>query len=139
MSSKQNSSADSKIHSENETSQSESEESSSLEILTRIRQKLIEMGDPPFSLHPKFMDQTNSIKNTPENSKSQINIKCIYCLNDIQKSDILCTMPCCNGFCHVKCVKEIDGKQEILQACPKCLTKLSPKFKETINSICSIL
>ena len=137
MSSKQNSSAESKSHSESEASQSESEESSSLEILTRIRQKLIEMGDPPYSLHPQFIEDSNT--SNINLKKSENKIKCIYCLNDIQKNDILCTMPCCNGVCHVKCVKEIDGKQEILQACPKCLTKLSPKFKEIINSICSLL
>ena len=141
MSSKQISSADSKSHSESDASQSESEESSSLEILTRIRQKLIEMGDPPFSLHPQFIDDDKEGNNfnKNENIKSQNKIKCIYCLNDIQNNEILCTTPCCNGICHVKCIKEINGKEEILQACPKCLTKLSPKFKEIIDTICTVI
>ena len=137
MSSKQNSSADSKNHSESETSQSEND--TSLDILTRIRQKLIDMGDPPFSLQPKFTNNFNTTNATSKNSNSQNNIICIYCLNNIQKNDILCTMPCCNGICHVKCVKEIDGKEEMLQACPKCLSKIPSKFKETIDSICSII
>lgn len=129
MSSKQNNSEDSKDHS-----------STSLDILFQIRQKLIDMGDPPFSLHPHFIeDDKNTAKPNDESVKSQKRIKCIYCLNDIQNSDILCTMPCCNGICHVKCVKEINGNEDFLQACPKCLTKLSPKFKETIESICTVL
>ena len=91
MSSKQNSSADSKNHSESETSQSEND--TSLDILTQIRQKLIDMGDPPFSLQPKFTNNFNTTNATSKNSNSQNNIICIYCLNNIQKNDILCTMP----------------------------------------------
>ncbi|OHT14938.1 hypothetical protein TRFO_14575 [Tritrichomonas foetus] len=135
---KQKKSKDSEDTTETEYEESDSEETASMEILTKIRQKLQEIGDAPFYSLTPVPSEAAEIENNPKTF--QKTLKCISCLSDIKNGDILVSMPCCGGISHVSCASSIlESKSKLLIACPQCLTPLSDIFVKKLTDVSDTL
>lgn len=85
-------------------------------LLSKIRDKLKEMGNP------KDEPTANAADESDEKSTTQ----CIACLLPIQKGDIVRRLPCCNSYAHVLCMAKIASTHRyyMSHSCPHCLNEL---------------
>ena len=108
----------------------EDEDEEALILLTLIKEKLEEISD--FSLNStNFGNQ--------DREKPEKKMRCISCLSEIEKGDLMVAMPCCGGICHLYCLPfRLNFKNDTV-LCSNCLSKLPSDFLETVNSIVNVM
>ena len=111
----------------------EKSEESALLILREIREKIENIGDPPYSYNQ------NQIKD-----KSQLDFNslfCAVCLLPVQNGDLAYCMHCCQSFCHLSCLaKIVDFDTSTMEhQCPNCSEHFSVDFVQRFKLIQQIL
>jgi len=103
------------------------EEDLALAILSRVRDRFEEIGDPPYKVNDDSGDEKPI-------EKGDVDIQCICCLLPIEKGDIFISMPCCGSYSHVSCIGKVANshRYQMSHSCPQCLASFSESFEELV-------
>ena len=106
------------------------------EILEKLREKIFDMGDPPYE-KPKHYKELKKEK-LKEIQGAPV---CSACLNRISKGDLVITMPCCGCWCHIQCISLIalTHKHFMNHACPKCTHPFDDDFQRILIKMGSVI
>ncbi|OHT04834.1 hypothetical protein TRFO_27627 [Tritrichomonas foetus] len=127
-----------------EKSQSESSESDSslqndaditaLEILSRIRQKLEDIGDPAYKITKPLYPLAELENSSRDNFRENI---CICCLNKLKKGEIAAFTSCCGSISHISCLAVIakSDNSSVAHICPSCMQPFSEEDLQKYKDI----
>lgn len=103
-------------------------EERALEMLTKLRARLEDIGDP-------------MTKPKKTNDNANIGAECVCCLLPIEKGMHFIRMPCCGAFCHLWCIVRIAKSHQLFMshACPHCQKELSPEQEQMFVKMYPIL